>query len=346
MKIKKILDSFKPYYVENKEVPIRLDANESPYDFPEELKKELSNILSNIEINRYPDSNISELRKIISEKENIPEICMIFGNGSDEFIYMLYMCLERGSKVSYPEPGFSMYRIVGNIFEMNLQPYQLSSEDYTVDKENLKRILKSGIDLIFLGNPNNPTGNVFPQDFVEMVLSNKNTIVVSDEAYFNYSQNSFRKFLDQNNNLLIMRSFSKVGLASIRLGYMIGDEHLINKISMVRSPYNINSFTQKIALFYFKHESFFKKIIEDTILERERLYKFFLDQKIFAIPSQANFITFRIEKPNFYDFLLQKGIRIKDLSHSFNMKNFFRVTVGKKSENNIFMSAVKEFLLH
>jgi len=344
MKIKKILNNFRPYFVEEKDVVVRLDANESPYNLPDDLKKELMEELSKIEINRYPDAYIRDLRKVISEKEGIPEDCIIFGNGSDEFIYMLYIALEKGAKVAFPEPGFSMYRIVGNIFEMNLVPYHLNKVDYTVDKKNLEKVLKEGVDLIFLGNPNNPTGNIFPEEYLEMVLSNKNTIVVSDEAYFNYSKRTFLKFLEHNDNLLIMRSFSKVGFASIRLGYMMGNSNLINKVNMIRSPYNINSFTQKIALFYFKYESFFKSKIEKVISERERLYKFFQENNIFVIPSQSNFLTFKIEKSGFYEFLLDRGVRIKDLAHSFNMTNYYRVTVGTERENDLFINSVKDFL--
>lgn len=344
MKFKKILDEFKPYFVEERQVEIRLDANESPYDLPENLKKELTDELSKIDINRYPDSYMRDLRNKVASKEGVPEDCIIFGNGSDEFIYMLYMCLEKGAKVAFPEPGFSMYRIVGKIFEMNLIPYKLKEEDYSIDKKGLEKVLNNGIDLIFLGNPNNPTGNTFPREYLEMVLSNKKTLVVSDEAYFNYSKETFLDFIRHYDNLLIMRSFSKVGFASIRLGYMLGRSELISKINMVRSPYNINSFSQKIALFYYKYEAFFKNKIEEVIFERERLFKFFKENNIFVIPSQANFLTIKIEKPGFYEFLLGKGIRIKDLSQSFNMKNYFRVTIGTKTENNLFMSAVKEFL--
>lgn len=344
MKFKKVLNEFKPYFVEERQVEIRLDANESPYDLPVGLKMELVDELSKIDINRYPDSYLRELRKEVSKREEISEDCIIFGNGSDEFIYMLYMCLEKGAKVAFPEPGFSMYKIVGKIFEMNLMPYKLNEEDYSIDKKVLEKVVSDGVDLIFLGNPNNPTGNTFPEEYLEMVLTNRNTLVVSDEAYFNYSKKTFLNFLEHYDNLLIMRSFSKVGFASIRLGYMMGRNDLISKINMVRSPYNINSFTQKIALFYYKYESFFRDKIEEVISERERLFNFFKENNIFVIPSQANFLTFKIEKPKFYEFLLEKGIRIKDLSHSFNMKNYYRVTVGSKRENDLFMKAVREFL--
>ena len=344
MKIKKILSNFKPYFVEDKPVLIRLDANESPYDLPANFKEELIQELSKIEINRYPDAFIRDLRKKISDKEGVSEDSIIFGNGSDEFIYMLYTALEKGAKVAYPEPGFSMYRIVGSIFEMRLIPYYLNKLDYSVDKKNLENVLKEEIDLIFLGNPNNPTGNIFPEEYLEMVLSNKNTIVVSDEAYYSYSKKTFMKYLENYDNLLVMRSFSKVGFASIRLGYMMGNSRLINKLNMIRSPYNINSFTQKIALLYFKHENFFKSKIEEIIYERERLFKFFNNNNIFSIPSESNFITFRIDVPGFYQYLLDRGIRIKDLSHSFNMTNYYRVTVGTELENDSFMESVKDFL--
>lgn len=344
MKFKESLLEFKPYFVEEKEVPIKLDANENPFDMPNDLKIELFEELKNIEINRYPDSNIKELKKLISENENIPFETIIFGNGSDEFIYMLYMALDSSAKVAYPEPGFSMYRIVGKIFDLKLKPYILSEPDFEITKKTLEKLLKSDIDLIFLGNPNNPTGNIFPEEYAEMILSKKDTLVVSDEAYYNYSKNTLIEFLKKHKNLLIMRSFSKVGFASIRLGYMMGSKEVIEKLNMIRSPYNINSFTQKIASFYFKYKGIFEKQIEEIIQERERLMDFFKKKKIFAIPSKANFISFKIEKEGLYNFLLERGIKIKDLSHSFNMKNFYRVTIGKKQENDRFKKTIEKFM--
>jgi histidinol-phosphate aminotransferase len=344
MKFKETLSHFKPYFVEDKVVPIRLDANESPYDMPAEMKEELFRELTKIEVNRYPDSQVKTLRQIISEKNSVSPESIIFGNGSDEFIYMLYMCLKKGAKVAFPEPGFSMYKIVGNIFEMELIPYMLLEPGYVVNKEHLEDILKKGIDLIFLGNPNNPTGSIFPEEYVEMVLSYSNTILVSDEAYFNYSKNTLVDLVHKYRNLLVMRSFSKVGFAGIRLGYMIGNKDIISKLNMVRSPYNINSFTQKVAEFYFKYESFFEKRVDKIISERERVYKLLKENNILVIPSKANFLTFRVEKKGLYEYMLSKGIKIKDLRHSFNMPNYYRVTIGEDKENEEFIHHLLTFI--
>ncbi len=344
MKFKNALSQFKPYFVEDKVVPIRLDANESPYDITPEMKDELLEELKKIEVNRYPDSQTKTLKRIISERNGISPDSIIFGNGSDEFIYMLYMCLEKGSKVAFPEPGFSMYKIVGKIFEMELMPYILLEPEYVVDRRQLEDILKMGIDLIFLGNPNNPTGGIFPEAYVEMVLSYRDTIVVSDEAYFNYSKNTLVGLVNKYKNLLIMRSFSKVGFAGIRLGYMIGNKDIISKLNMVRSPYNINSFTQTVGEFYFRYESFFEQLVDNIITERERVYKILKDNNVFVIPSKANFLTFRVEKEGLYEYLLSRGIKIKDLSHSFNMRNYYRVTIGRDKENEDFIRHLLTFI--
>jgi len=344
MKFKNTLSQFKPYFVEDKVVPIRLDANESPYDITPEMKEELLEELKSIEVNRYPDSQSKALRCLISERNGVSPDSIIFGNGSDEFIYMLYMCLEKGAKVAFPEPGFSMYKIVGKIFEMELIPYILLEPEYVVDRKYLEDILKKGIDLIFLGNPNNPTGGIFPEEYVEIVLSNKDTLVVSDEAYFNYSKNTLVRLVNKYKNLLIMRSFSKVGFAGIRLGYMMGNKDIISKLNMVRSPYNINSFSQKVGEFYFRYESFFEKLIDNIISERERIYKLLKENNVFVIPSKANFLTFKVEKKGLYEYMLSRGIKIKDLSHSFNMQNYYRVTIGRDKENEDFVHHLLTFI--
>lgn len=343
MKIKDSVKKLKPYFVDEKEVPYRLDANESPYDLPESLKDNILRELAHIELNRYPDASLKILRKLVAKKEGVSEDNIIFGNGSDEFIYMLNMCLKRRSKVSYPKPGFAMYEIVSSIFEMELKPFNLTEPFFCVNEEELEKILKEGVDLIFLGNPNNPTGNLFPKNFLDRILALKDTIVVSDEAYFDYAGETLLPLIKNHKNLLIMRSFSKIGFASIRLGYMVGHANLIGLIEKVRSPYNINSFTQLIATYCFKHKDVFDNYIKSIVNERERVFKELKSMGIFVLPSKANFLTFKIDKEGFYDFLLENGVKIKDLSRSFGMKNFYRLTIGKDKENDIVLQLIKTF---
>lgn len=344
MRIKEDIKSLIPYFIDEKPVRFKLDANESPYDLENEYKERLLSFLKEININRYPDPNCKILRNLVAQKENVEENQIVFGNGSDELLYLLMMCLEDRASVSYPSPGFSMYGISAKIFGKELLPYQLSEPAYIVKEENFDEVMKKEPHLCYIANPNNPTGNTFPQEILEKYLGNENVIFVSDEAYSSFSGKTFRDKLKEHKNLLIMKTFSKIGFASIRLGYIIGHRELIGQIEKVRLPYNINSFTQKVAEFYLKNNDLVSAYISDIIKERERVSAQLTSLGVYQLPSEANFITFRIEKNGFYEYLIGNGILIKDLYPSFKMKNFFRFTIGKREENDYFLKILRQFV--
>ncbi|MCX7991384.1 MAG: histidinol-phosphate transaminase [Proteobacteria bacterium] len=344
MRIKEEIKNIKPYFIDEKSVRFKLDANESPYDLPDDIKEEMLSVLKDININRYPDPSCKSLRKLISKMEEVEENQIIFGNGSDELIYLLLMCIREGALVTYPEPGFSMYSLSGKIFGKELIPYKLSEIDFSVDADSFDKVMNREPYLCFIANPNNPTGNCFPDDILIKYLDNENTIFVSDEAYSAFSGHSLVKMVKTHKNLLIMKTLSKIGFASIRLGYLIGNRELIKEIEKVRLPYNINSFSQKIAEFYFKNIDLVNRYVSDIIKERERIYKELKSRGVFTLPSLANFITFKVEKNGFYDYLVNNGVLIKDLFPSFGMKNYYRFTIGKKEENDFFMKLLLKFM--
>lgn len=346
MRIKEEVKSLKPYFIDEKHVKFKLDANESPFDLSEDDKAELLRELSHIQTNRYPDPSLKSLTALVAKNHGLSQEQIVFGNGSDEIIYMLLMCLSDNAKVMFPEPGFAMYGIGTKIFGKKLLPYKLIEPDYNVDEEAfLNLVATENPDIVFIANPNNPTGNLFPEELlVKAMQIHKNTTFVSDEAYFSYAGFSMLPHLSDYSNLLIMRSFSKVGFASIRIGYLLGNKDLIEMISKVRLPYNINSYSQKIAEFFFKRNDLVKSQISDIIEERERIFGILKGLNIFTLPSRANFVTFKIEKSGFYNFLLDNGVLIKDLSFSFGMKNFYRLTIGKREENDYFLKLLTNFI--
>lgn len=344
MRIKEEIKNLKPYFIEEKTVRFKLDANESPYDLSPESKEILFSLLKEIQINRYPDPQCRSLRKLIAKKEEVEEDQIVFGNGSDELLYLLILCLKNGASISYPNPGFSMYAISGKIFGKDLLPYELSEPDYKVNEENFDLVMRKEPHLCFIANPNNPTGNSFPDDLLDRYIENENIIFVSDEAYSSFSGKSLVKKVKEHKNLLIIKTFSKIGFASIRLGYLIGQREVVKEIEKVRLPYNINSFSQKIAEFYLKNNHLVESHISDIINERERVYRELRGRGIFILPSEANFVTFRIEKNGFYEYLISNGILIKDLYPSFGMKNYFRFTIGKKEENDYFIKLLLKFI--
>lgn len=344
MRIKDDIKNLKPYFIDEKSVRFKLDANESPYDLPEELKEELLISLKNINLNRYPDPSCKTLRKLIAKKEGVEEGQVIFGNGSDELIYLLLICLKNGALITYPDPGFSMYSIAGKIFGKELLPYKLSEYDFSIDENYFELVMMKEPHLCFIANPNNPTGNCFPDEILFKYLDNENIIFVSDEAYSDFSGKSLVKNVNKHKNLLVMKTFSKIGFASIRLGYLIGHRELIKEIEKVRLPYNINSFTQKIAEFCLKNNDLVLRYISDIIKERERVYNELKSRGIWVLPSTANFITFKVEKNGFYEYLINNGVLVKDLYPSFGMKNYFRFTIGKKDENDFFIKLLLSFM--
>lgn len=346
MRIREEVLSLKPYFIDEKQVKFKLDANESPFDLSEEDKKALLDELATIPTNRYPDPSIKIIKNLIAEREGVSNNEIVFGNGSDELIYMLLMCLKDRAKVMFPQPGFAMYSIGAKIFGKQLIPYNLVPPYYTVNEEEFLNLLSTeNPDLVFVANPNNPTGNIFPPDLlVETMKAHEDTIFVSDEAYYDYAQSSMISKLCNHKNLLVMRSFSKIGFASIRLGYLLGKEPLIEAVSKVRLPYNINSYTQKVAEFFLKRNDLVKKQISDIINERERIFNVLTGFNIFTLPSKANFLTFKVEKSGFYNFLLDNGVLIKDLFHSFGMKNFYRMTIGRNEENSFFIKLLTNFI--
>lgn len=345
MKIKEEVKTLKPYFVDEKPVRFKLDANESPFDLSEEDKEEIFKELSAIQTNRYPNPSVKNLRRLVAKKEGISEDAIVFGNGSDEIIYMLYMCLKDRAGIMFPAPGFSIYSLGAKIFRKKLMPYKLKEPFYELDEDFFWDTLSNEPDLVFVANPNNPTGNLFPRDVLLSAMKRyQNTLFVSDEAYFDYAGTSLISELKNHKNLLIMRSFSKVGFASIRLGYILGDESIIQHIAKVRLPYNINSYTQKVAEFFFKRIDLIKKQTSDIIKERERVIAILRNHNVFVLPSEANFVTFKIEKSGFYDYLLDNGLLIKDLSHSFGMKSFYRLTIGKAEENDFFIKLFSNFI--
>lgn len=337
------IKKLKPYEIKELPCKIKLDANESPFPV------KLSQIVSEIEIplNRYPDPEAMELREALSKKLKINAKNIIVGNGSDELIY--YLILVFGGAVVYPVPTFAMYGIISQAIGVDKIECPLD-KNFDIDFEKMKKIINTKKPhLIFLSSPNNPTGNTFSTDKMLGIIElaqKKSCIVVVDEAYQPFSsKRGFLSFIKEFDNLVILRTFSKIGLAGLRVGYLIGSEDVIKEINKVRLPYNLDALSQFIAKealtnYYSKINSFIKEIIK----ERKRMLKELSKIKnIQAFPTEANFILFKVrESKKVSKQLAERGILIRDLSSS--IKNCLRVTIGTKEENNQFLNALKNIV--
>ncbi len=323
---------------------IKLDANECPYN----LFKTLN--LRGLELNRYPDPQARLLKERVSRLWDTEPENLLQGNGSDELIYYLISITE--GPVLYPVPTFSMYGIIARV--LGRKPLEIPlDENFDISQEDfIKKIKEERPGIIFLSSPNNPTGNSFSRERIMSIVESAGSLVVVDEAYQAYAQNGngFIPYTKRYKNLVVMRTFSKIGLAGLRLGFVIGNRLIINELNKARLPYNVNTLTQFVVLEALK-KNLFKDIVKKIISERERLMDGLKKiDGVVAYPSHANFILFRIKDngsggsaaDRVYRRLLKKGIVIKNLTGL--LPGCLRVTVGRPQENSAFLRALKEVL--
>lgn len=325
------------------EIPckVKLDANESPYGFK---------ALKSIKANRYPDPEAKTLRKVIAGEFKVKSENILHGNGSDELIY--YLITTFGGPVLYPVPTFSMYGIIAQALGEKKIEIRLDGEfDLDIEKI-LKAIKKYKPKLIFLSSPNNPTGNCFSSnriikiiEFTSSLPTSHFSLVVVDEAYQAFSsKKSFLPLLKRYKNLVILKTLSKIGLAGLRVGFMIADPEIIKEVNKVRLPFNVNSLSQAVAAEALREKRLMQSHIKSIIVERERLFKEMRKLKnIEPYPSDANFILFRTKNSDkIYKGLLRKGILVRNMKGIID--GCLRVTVGTPKENTIFLKALKKIL--
>ncbi|MEK6672177.1 MAG: histidinol-phosphate transaminase [Nitrospirota bacterium] len=313
---------------------IKLDANESPYGFP------FGPLLAKISTNRYPDPGAKELKRMLAKRLAVSPANILFGNGSDELIY--YLITTFGGPVLYPVPTFSMYGIISQALGEKAISIPLDREFDIALEKTLMAIKKEKPKLIFLSSPNNPTGNCFSAEKILKIIELSKGIVVVDEAYQPFSsEKGFLPLLKDYKNLVIMRTLSKIGLAALRLGFMIADAEIIAEVNKVRLPFNLNSLSQAVAVEALEEKGELAFSIKKIVSERELLFREL--EKIKGIrpyPSEANFILFRTDKPEkVYDALLKRGILVRNMTGS--VTGCLRVTVGTPEENKAFLKALK-----
>lgn len=339
------------YHVADPGEMIKLDAMENPYQLPEEVAQECTNRLKQASLNRYPDPNATKLKQRIMAAMSIPsDLGLVLGNGSDELILMLMMALAgSGRPVLSISPSFVMYKISSISIGMPYIDVPLR-EDFSLDMDKMLAAIDAHDPaLIFLAHPNNPTGNRFAKADIEKIIEYTDGLVVIDEAYQPFSDYSFTQDISNYPNAVLISTVSKMGLAGLRLGMLIGKSEWVNELEKVRLPYNINILTQVMAEHALEHKHLFDQQTQMICSDREELYQQL--QQIDGVkpyPSQANFILIKLDSADasqVFQQLKERGILIKNLHPSGGLlANCLRVTVGSSRENNSFISALKEIL--
>ncbi len=339
------------YHVAEARGLIKLDAMENPYSWPEDIKRNWLDALKDCLLNRYPDPEAGRLVKMIKSAYQIPaKSSVLLGNGSDEIIQLLLMALPPGASVLSPDPGFVMYRQISQCLGLNYIGIPLLADSFDLDlPAMLAAMERSRPSIIFLAYPNNPTGNLFDETSIREIIDKAPGLVVIDEAYEPFAGASFMPALGRHDQLMVMRTVSKLGLAGLRLGYIAGNPALIEQINKIRLPYNINILTQVSAEFALSNKSIFDRQTQAICSERTVVHDRLRElEGITVYPSASNFILFRTRENcanSIFASLKQQGILIKNLSPQGGLlADCLRVTIGKPEENAQFLAALTKSL--
>ena len=345
------INNFKEYFIDNPENMIKLDAMEYPVDKSlRDVIKSLNINEKEILLNRYPESHSQELEKIILDYFGLnSNFGVNFGNGSDELIQNICLAFsKKGNNVMVPSPSFSMYEKIISTVNLKYIPEYLNEDfDIKID-QMIKNISKYKPAIIFLACPNNPTGNLWDKDKIIQIIESSESIVVIDEAYVDFCESSYIDLIEKYENLVILRTFSKIGFAGLRLGFMISNKEISSIINKIRLPFNINTVSLKIIINIFENFSIIKKNCQNIISLREKLYSDLSElRNIKVLKSSTNFLIFKTlnkSSDEIYKLLKDSNILIKNLNNNSNLKNFLRVTVGTEEENNSFVSTLSKYL--
>jgi len=339
------------YHVADANNFIKLDAMENPYGWPEAIQQAWLEHLKNCPMNRYPDPEAKALASALRHSNAIPEQSgLILGNGSDEIIQILQMALPTNSTVLAPEPGFVMYKQIALSLGLRYQGVPLLPDDFGLDMPAMLKAMEAYQPaLIFLAYPNNPTGNLFEAQAIKDILAATPGLVIVDEAYAPFADASFIDELPHHQNLLVMRTVSKLGLAGLRLGFLAGDTTILEQLNKVRLPYNINCLTQETARFALENQQFLLEQTQTICQQRDGVLAALQSRDdVKAYPSSANFILFKtLDKPADAVFasLKEQSILIKNLSPQGGvLSDCLRVTIGKPEENQAFLKALDQAL--
>ena len=340
------------YHVPDSAGLLKLDAMENPYQWPTTMQEQWLELLKTVELNRYPDPAAKKLCEQLGQVMKVPEgQGLLLGNGSDEIIQILAMALAKpGARLMAFDPGFVMYKLIAELVGMEYVGVPLNSEDFSLDLEQaLLAIRKHQPELIFIAYPNNPTGNAFDPMVIDAIIEEAEGLVVIDEAYQPFAEDTFMSRLGRHTNVMVMRTVSKWGLAGLRLGFLAGAPQWIEELNKIRLPYNINVLTQASATFALHHADVFDQQAAEIRMQRQKMQQSLESIRgLQVFPSRANFILFKApagRANGIFEDLKTAGILIKNLNPAGGvLADCLRVTVGTPDQNEQFLTALKNIL--
>lgn len=325
---------------------IKLASNENPY--PPSPKVVAAMTKAAKEVNRYPDGGCFVLRQALAKHLKVAESQLIFGNGSDEVIVLAVKAfVGKGDEVIIAKPSFLIYDIASRLVGAKI--HEVSLKNFRYDLEAMKSKLSDRTKIVFIGNPDNPSGTFITtkeaEDFMKVV--GKNTLVFFDEAYFEYvhakNYPDTLKLMKKYPNLMVTRTFSKMyGLAGLRVGYGVASETIIDILNRLREPFNVNSLAQVAATAALADQAYYRRIAKDVEAQRQYLYRSLQGLGLKYEESFTNFILIKVtEAAQTSQALLKKGVIVRDMT-AWGLSDYIRVSIGTAKENKRFIKTLKE----
>jgi histidinol-phosphate aminotransferase len=340
-----------PYAVSGHPAKIKLNQNESPFDVPEALKKEIIDEFIRKNWNRYPEVFSVELPKRLSEIHGLPSDSFIVANGSNELIYTVAISIVReGTEVLIPQPTFYFFEKISRILGGEIRKVYADG-DLNFDEKGILatgRKMKNG--LIIIGSPNNPTGKSVSREFIVELLKSTGAIVLLDEAYIEFSDKpSSVDLVGSNRNLVILRTFSKAfSLAGLRMGYLVAHPETAFEILKVKIPVTVNPLSEFTALKLLEHRALFADRVK--LLKEQRAFmtsRLRVMEGVRVIDSDANFFLFSTPLPAgriFEELLERQSVLVRDVSSYPLLERYLRVNAGTEEESAYFIRSMLECL--
>ncbi len=340
--IRRNIKNLTPYSSARKEfsgaAQVFLDANENSFGSPLEQN-----------YNRYPDPLQAEIKRKISEMNNVQPTEIFIGNGSDEAIDLLFriFCEPKSDEVIICPPTYGMYKVSAEINDVKINEVLLTP-DFQLNFQSIFDEMSERTKILFVCSPNNPTGNAMRRDEILQIAENFRGIVAVDEAYIHFSsEKSLISEINNFPNLVVLQTFSKAwGLAGLRVGLAFANEEMIELFNKVKPPYNISEIAQKAILEALKNKPRVEEMIDEIISEREKLIKNLREFPFFTkiYPTDTNFVLVKtIDADKIYRFLLDENIVVRNRSNVEMCLGCLRITVGTPQENENLLKAFGKF---
>ena len=359
MRLRGLINGFEPYSWEPSTVQIaqetglrpeqikRFDTNTSPYA-PTEWLRKLAAKITNIEVNQYPDTSYTKFRESLSKYTGTSLDSFVVTNGADEALDIsAKVFLDAGTRGVISTPSYSFFRIAVEL--MGGQIVKVSRKnDFSDDVDKIIESASGNARIIFLCNPNNPTGTIIERDDLRRILEESGCAVVVDEAYHEFSGNTVADLTKNYENLIVVRTFSKAfSMAGVRVGYIIASEDTVIALNKVRPPNSLSTISLSLAELALDNVDLMKMWVREILEEKDRCVSFLSGLNgITPYPSKTNFVLIRfteVDVAKVYQFLLARGLVVRTFSGEPSLKNFLRFSIGTKENNNSLLQSLSEF---